>query len=665
MTGRNEDRVSYPQFFRLPDGDLLFLYRDGQSGSGVLVLGRYSTRERRWSPVQPRLVDGEGRSSPYWGMTVDASGTLHLAWNWRDTPDVASNHDLAYARSTDGGSSWTRSDGTPCGVPLTTTNAEYAIRIPQGSNLMNPPVVAADRRGRPLIASYWSPTAGAAPQFQVARYDGAGWKTLRVGHDPKPFTLAGGGTKHPPLSRAILLLEATWPSETVHLVFRDDSRAGRIVAASLENAAQDRWRVSELTAGAVGAWEPSFDPMQWSRLGQLQMLVQNVAQRDGDDAQAAQVPATRISLLIWNPRLARRDTPAPPSPEPAADPALPEPAAVLALMQKVADWQIGHPSPHDPRGWAISPFYIGLLALDRVAPDRRYRREMVRVGEANGWEPGRRTYQANDHCVMQAYLELYEAAREPKMIEPSRARLDAILAAPSSVGMDWAWPKSQERWTWCDALFMAPMSWLLMSEATGDPRYRAFMDREWWATADSLFDPATGWYFRDESFLDLREPNGRTIHWSRGNGWVVAGLSRILGRLPESDPDYARYRGLYARMMEAALAAQQPDGLWRSGLLDPVAHPEVETSGSSFMTFAMAFGLNRGMLDRARFEPAVKRAWGALTSCVTKDGKLEHVQPVGDAPQGFDPHHTDTFGVGAFLLAGSEVYRLAEAEGQP
>jgi rhamnogalacturonyl hydrolase YesR len=660
MTGEREGHVSYPQFFRLPDGDLLFLYRDGESGRGRLVLNRYLTREGRWRTVQPDLIDGEGRSSPYWAMVVDSFGTLHLAWNWRDSPDVATNHDLAYARSSDGGSSWERSDGTRYGLPLTATNAEYALRIPQGSNLMNPPAIAADRLGRPIITSYWSPTAGAAPRFHLVRRDGGSWRSTQVPQALGAFTLSGRGTKRPPISRAILL---AGPSDTTYLVYRDDGRGGRIVALSPDTADLERWRVTELTEASVGAWEPSFDPVQWQRLGQLQMLVQEVAQRDGNDAEPApKAGPTPIGSLIWSPRLATLLSPAP---GPASfSPASPDAAAlraraVLSLMERAADWQLAHPSSHHPRGWEVSPFYIGLLALDRLAADRRFREAVLRQSEANGWEPHSRAYHADDHCVIQPYLQLYQIYHEPRMIEPSRRRLDQVLAHPSGVPMDWDPPQSQERWTWCDALFMAPMSWLLMGEATGDPRYLEFTNREWWATTERLYNPAVGWYFRDESFLDLREPNGKTIHWSRGNGWVIAGLSRVLSRLPKDHPDHARYRRLYLEMAEAARSAQQADGLWRAGLLDPVAHPAPETSGSSFLTFGLASGINQGLLERERFQPAVYRAWQALAACVTPEGRLEHVQPIGDSPQGFDPHHTDAFGVGAFLLAGSEVYRLA------
>jgi rhamnogalacturonyl hydrolase YesR len=661
MTGQRESRVTYPQFFRLPGGDLLFLYRDGEAGNGSLVLDRYSTTTGQWTQVQANLIDGEGQRSPYWGMTVDGSGTLHLAWIWRDTPDVATNHDLAYARSADGGTTWTRTDGTACPLPITAASAEYAARIAPGSNLMNSPALAADGQGRPHLVTYWSPTPGAPPQFHVVRYDGKAWKVHAGPARTSTFTLSGGGTKRPPMSRASVFVEGG----LVHLVYRDDTHGGRVVFASIANLETGKWQETELTRESAGAWEPSADPVAWKRMQQIQMLLQNVTQLDGNDQTAAKVAPTPIGTLVFSPvvfRLASQPhTPAAPASAVNLDRALGR-SDVLALMQRVADWQwanVPAASSRHPRGWEVAPFYVGTLALDRLAADRRYQELMVQRAETNQWEPHSRMYHADDHAVIQSYLELYRVRKDPKMLAPSRKRFDDILARPSTVSMDWDAPKSQERWTWCDALFMAPMSWLEMWEVTGERAYLDFMNREWWATTDRLFNPAAGLYFRDESYLDLREPNGRTIHWSRGNGWVFAGLSRVLGLFPKDHPDYPRYRQLYLDMARAVLAAQQPDGLWRPGLLDPVAHPERETSGSSFYTFGLAAGINQGLLDRARVEPVVRRAWNALADCVTPEGRLEHVQPIGAGPHGFDPKSTDTFAVGAFLLAGSEVYRLA------
>jgi rhamnogalacturonyl hydrolase YesR len=667
MTGEHEGKVTYPQFFRLADGDLLFLYRDGSSGHGSLVLSRYSTVAGKWSVVQPNLIDGEGKRSPYWGMTVDHKGGLHLAWIWRDSADVESNHDLCYARSTDGGVTWTRSDGSALTLPITEATAEYAARIPTNSNLMNSPSVVADNQGLPLIMSYWSASAGAPPQFRILRYDGKVWQTIEGPRRTETFSLAGAGTKRPPISRAALFLEQRSKYYGLHLIYRDDTRGGRIVNARLNDLAKGEWIETEFTTSSLGAWEPSFDPVLWERLSQVHLLVQNVEQRDGEDRKAVVNTPTPIGVLVWSPEASQRA---------AMEHALetstaaveldraPVAAEVLATSCRVADWQLAHMPNSDrysPRGWEVAPFYIGALALDSVSPDRRYRDAMVAQGKVNEWQPNRRIYHADDHCVSQAYLELHRQLGATEMLAPTKARFDEILAKPPTSSMDWNSLHAQDRWTWCDALFMGPVAWLQLWKATGDKRYLDYMNREWWATTERLFSPSVGYYFRDESYLDVREANGRTIHWARGNGWVFAGLCRVLDLFPQDHPDYLRYKKLYLDMAAAVLKAQQPDGLWRVGLLDPISHPARETSGSSFMAFGLAWGLNRGLLERSQVEPAVRRAWNALTACVTPEGKLEHVQPIGAAPHGFDPRNTEPFAVGAFLLAGSEVYRMTKS----
>lgn len=667
MTGSHEMRVTYPQFFRLPDGDLLFLYRDGESGKGSLMLNRYDVTLQKWRTVQSNLIDGEGQRSPYWSMTTDQRGSLHLAWTWRDSPDVASNHDLAYARSDDAGHSWKKADGSPLALPLTVANCDYAARVPVNSNLMNPPSIGTTKSGRPCIVDYWSPTTGAAPQFHLVRFDGKAWTVTPGPASKTPFSLAGQGTKRPPFSRAVVLRETgdQVPPQT-HVIYRDDNRGSRVIAATFDESAGS-WSDLELTRDSVGAWEPTFDSDQWDRMGQLHLLVENVQQVDGNDQARSAVAAAPISTIVWSPgyvRSSRQRTETPAAPISAAE--LEKKisrADVLALAQKSIDWQWSHmpdPAQRPPRGWETAPFYLGVLAVDRVSADHHNRDAMRRHAEALGWEPHRKIYHADDHCVTQAYLELYEQLQDPRMIAPTRKRFDDVLAHPPASTLDWNSPNHLDRWSWCDALFMAPDAWLMLSQFTGDRRYLDYMNREWWATTDKLFNPQTGFYFRDESYLDLREPNGKPIHWARGNGWVFAGLVRVLDRFPQDHPDYAKYVQLYHTMAKAVLASQQPDGMWRTGLLDPVAHTASETSGSSFLTFGLAWGINRGVLDRATIEPAVRRAWNALARCVTSEGKLEHVQPIGAAPVSFDPHNTEAFAVGAFLLAASEVSQLAQ-----
>jgi len=306
-----------------------------------------------------------------------------------------------------------------------------------------------------------------------------------------------------------------------------------------------------------------------------------------------------------------------------------------------------------------------MLALAGISGDPKYRDALLAMGEANGWKPGPRMHHADDLAVGQAYAGLYFLYRDPKMIAPLRARLEAILSAPPEVqSLDFHQPYDQvsQLWSWCDSLFMAPPVWMQLFAATGDERYLDFAVKNWWRTTDYLYDPVEHLYFRDSTYFDRREANGKKIFWSRGNGWVMAGLVRMLQLLPANHPSRARFQQLFQAMAETILTAQQPDGLWHSSLLDPQSYPLKETSGSGFYAYALAWGVNQGLLEGARFEPVIRKAWTALTSCVDAEGKLTHVQPIGSDPKTFADDSTEVYGVGAFLLAGSELYRMAVFE---
>lgn len=341
------------------------------------------------------------------------------------------------------------------------------------------------------------------------------------------------------------------------------------------------------------------------------------------------------------------------------------PNAVLATMKQVADWQLAQPPKptknvnQGTQDWTYGALYAGVMALSDISDSPRFHDAMVAMGEKHQWKPGPRNYHADDHCVSQTYLELYWQDRNAAMLAPTQARFDYILAHERTNDLNFKSKGAQERWSWCDALFMAPPAWLRLYAVTGEKKYIDFMDREWKATSDYLYDKEEHLYFRDSTYFEKREANGKKVFWSRGNGWVLAGLARVLQVMPPEHPTRQFYIDQYKQMAAKIATLQQSDGLWRSSLLDPESYPLEETSGSGFYTFALAWGINRGVLDRAAYEPVVRKGWQALVGCVTPEGKLEHVQPVGADPKKFDPTHTDVFGVGAFLLAGSEIYRLA------
>src|ERR1039458_2491244 len=357
-----------------------------------------------------------------------------------------------------------------------------------------------------------------------------------------------------------------------------------------------------------------------------------------------------------------------------------KPLPVLAAMQRVADWQLAHPSAHKTTDWTQGAGDAGMMALAGISGDAKYRDAMLALGETNDWKPGPRFYDADDHCVGQTWAELYFLYRAPKMIAPLREKFDAILTKPSAVtslAFDKAGnPNARENWSWCDSLFMGPSAWVRLYAATGDEKYLNFAVKEWWRTTDYLYDKDEHLFFRDSTYFKKTEANGKKVFWGRGNGWVMGGLVRTLQYLPMNSvaatpssqssgngdgasPPRARFEQLFKDMSAKILTCQQPDGLWRASLLDPDSYPLKETSGSGFFAYALAWGVNQGLLDRAQFEPVVRKAWTALVGCVDADGKLTHVQPIGADPKKFAEDDTEVYGVGAFLLAGSEVYRLA------
>jgi len=343
----------------------------------------------------------------------------------------------------------------------------------------------------------------------------------------------------------------------------------------------------------------------------------------------------------------------------ASDPGDPE--VVRSVMTRVADWQLQHPSSEYPtHDWAVAPFWVGLLTFAPLSAAPDVYLEAARAnGRRNAWQPGPEPFLADDLAITQSYFLLYALDRDRAEIAPALARFDALLDRPFDEPLEFSHDRSMREWVWCDALFMAPPALALASHATGDPRYVSLMHRLWWKTTDFLYDRAAHLFYRDSRFFGLREQNGARVFWSRGNGWVLGGLARILPYLAADDPGRARLAALFQAMAAKIVTLQRPDGYWRAGLLDPDSWPAPETSGTAFFVYALAWGINAGLLDDARYGAAVRAGWAALTRAVRTDGKLGYVQTPSDRPAATDPDDTEPYGTGAFLLAGSEVYRLA------
>ncbi len=299
MTGKNEDRVTYPEFYRLPSGDLLFLYRDGSSGSGNLMMNHYDVRKKEWTQRQNAFVNGEGQRNAYWQMCTDMEGTIHLSWVWRETGDVATNHDMAYAKSEDEGKTWRKSDGDKYELPITAAAAEYAAHIPQNSELINTTGMCADAHGRPYIATYWRTSESKVPEYRLIYHDGSTWKTSQISDRKTPFSLRGGGTKRIPISRPRIITDSRGGKDKAYMLFRDIERGNRVSAAICDDLSNPQWRFRDLTEFSVGMWEPSYDTELWKRSKILHIYVQKVGQGDGETLES--IPPTENSILVWEP----------------------------------------------------------------------------------------------------------------------------------------------------------------------------------------------------------------------------------------------------------------------------------------------------------------------------------------------------------------------------
>jgi rhamnogalacturonyl hydrolase YesR len=323
-------------------------------------------------------------------------------------------------------------------------------------------------------------------------------------------------------------------------------------------------------------------------------------------------------------------------------------------MKLVADWQLSRMPADAQFDWTWAALYDGFMAVPKKVAGDKYRQAMLEVAEQLKWQPGPRATHADDQAVGQMYMEQYFLHKDPKRMDAMRARLDTGIATPDPTD-----PK-RPLWWWCDALFMAPPVYADMAAATGDTKYLDYMDHEWDIATVLLYDRSKHLYFRDASYLDKREKNGEPLFWSRGNGWVMGGIVRVLQKLPADSPLRPKYVALLKEMAAEMLSIQGRDGLWRPGLLDADAYPLPEISGSAFVTYALAYGVNEGILDRATYWPAVQKAWAGMLTHVYADGRLGSIQPVGAAPGAYSETSSYVYGVGAYLLAGSEIYRTAK-----
>lgn len=327
-------------------------------------------------------------------------------------------------------------------------------------------------------------------------------------------------------------------------------------------------------------------------------------------------------------------------------------------MEKAAYWQFEHPK-HALYDWTNGAFYAGVFAAWETTGSKKIWKNMIAMGDSNQWKAGPRLTHADDYAIGQTYIDLYRVTKDEKMIEPFRARVDEFMQAPYKTG-----ELNPITWWWCDALFMAPPAMVKLGVTVKDDKYLEYSDKLFRETYDLLYDKEEDLFARDMKYQTtwkepIFEANGKKIFWSRGNGWVMGGLVRVLEELPADHATRSFYENLYKEMAARIAGLQQEDGLWRASLLDPESYPGGEASGSGFYAYAFAWGINHGMLDRETYLPVVRKAWVGLTTLIQPDGHIGWCQPVGADPRkNFNADSWEVYGTGAFLLAGSEVIKI-------
>lgn len=357
---------------------------------------------------------------------------------------------------------------------------------------------------------------------------------------------------------------------------------------------------------------------------------------------------------------------------------LPSPDAVLAPARSVnAYFMKEWPDPGKPivtnrtrpsNIWTRGVYYEGLMSLYGIDPNPSYLNYAIAWGEAHRWglRNGIHTRNADDQCCGQTYIELYQMDPKPERLRDIKANIDYIVSG-----------KRADDWWWIDAIQMALPVYAKLGVLLKDPKYfdkghELYLYTKHKFGGNGLYNPADKLWWRDKDFVPpYKEPNGEDCYWSRGNGWVFGAMARTLDVLPKEVSYRAEYEQMLRDMAEALVLVQREDGFWNCSLHDPTNFGGKETSGTALFVYGMAWGVRHKVLPADKYVPVIAKAWNAMVKdAVHPNGFLGYVQGTGKEPKDGQPTRYDSkpdfedFGIGSFLLAASEVYKLSK-EGVP
>jgi unsaturated rhamnogalacturonyl hydrolase len=310
--------------------------------------------------------------------------------------------------------------------------------------------------------------------------------------------------------------------------------------------------------------------------------------------------------------------------------------------------------------WTRAVYYEGLMELYKLDPKASDLKYMVDWGNFHQWSlrNGSKTRNADDQACGQVYMDLFLMQRDSARIKPIKENIDNMVATTKA-----------DDWSWIDCLQMSMPVYTRLGVIYKDPRYFQKMYDLYAYTkykhgGNGLYNPTEKLWWRDKDFVPpYKEPNGANCYWSRGSAWVYAALVRTLDLLPQNDPHRAEYLADYIALSQALPALQRQDGFWNVSLKDPSDFGGPELTGTSLFVYGMAWGVRKGILPAQKYQSVIDKAWKGMSTCVHPNGFLGYVQGTGKEPKDSQPVTYDhvpnfeDFGLGCFLLAGSELIR--------
>ena len=327
---------------------------------------------------------------------------------------------------------------------------------------------------------------------------------------------------------------------------------------------------------------------------------------------------------------------------------------IQSRMQTVVDWQIAHKKRRVKNEWTHGVLYAGMMDAWRATHYQPALDAVMEAGKECGWKPRERYYHADDYAIGQAYMDLYREKHNPAMMVHVKTTVDKFIAKTDE-------KHGKMRWSWCDALFMGAPVLTKVGATLHVAPYHKYTYKYFRECFNLLYDTNEHLFYRDSTFMDptVKESNGKPVFWLRGNGWVMAGMAKILTDLPKKNKHRAFYEQTLREMSERMSELLPDDGMWRPGLLNQPVYPHGEISGTALVCYAMAWGINNGVLDRQQYLPVVTKVWEAINRCVSEDGRVGWVQQIGKDPRSnYKADSWELYGTGAYLMAGSEMMKL-------